>query len=184
MSVTFFTDAPLIGYRVECGDGQPVDTRIWPFTMTKADIDAAHLETCLDVMCHDYGGGIVEPVHAVDVPAVNVSNSNALFILGLLGYVDTMGADVEYLADTEHTPELVPECPEIAGEDTAEAFLGRVVMALALAPEDAGVPAYTVGGGTNVIDCGRRPGYSQDVLTLLHDLAEIAHDHNWPVRWA
>ena len=61
------------------------------------------------------------------------------------------------------------------GSMSAKDFLGRVVMALALAPVDEGMPSYDhVGPGARMIEGARRPGYLQERLGQLHELAQWA----------
>lgn len=70
------------------------------------------------------------------------------------------------------------------GEMPASDFLGRVLMALAIAPDDEGMPAYEVPtGGAQFIEGARRPGYLQDRLIELKALAEWAVANNVPVNW-
>ena len=85
---------------------------------------------------------------------INLSNVNAARVLETLGY----------------------DLGDLTGEDTAGAFLGRVLVALAITPVDAGVPSTVSGGGNGLtwIDCGRREGYLQERLVQLHELAETA----------
>ncbi|MFI8769585.1 hypothetical protein ACIGN6_32400 [Streptomyces sp. NPDC053792] len=87
---------------------------------------------------------------------VNMANSNAARVLGVLGY------------------------GELAGEAEADDFLGRVLVGLALTPVDAGRPAAAEG---NFIDCGRRAGYIQERLEELRGLAEEARARRLPVCW-
>lgn len=89
---------------------------------------------------------------------VNVSNANAREILSALGY----------------------DARDIAGDDAADTFLGRVVLALGLAPTDPGRPAVQDG---NVIDCGRAPGYLQTRLRELHTLAQSAVRSRQHIYW-
>jgi hypothetical protein len=101
---------------------------------------------------------------------VNVSNANAGTILAALGL------------------DPVELCGCLPGVD----FLGRVLVAVAVEPYDEGVaPAAYQGGilgfdlgvaGT-FVDCGRRPGYLQDKLTVLGRLADYAADRALDVAW-
>lgn len=82
---------------------------------------------------------------------VNMSNTNAALVCA------TLGIELE---------------PDWDGEMDAPLFLGRVVMAMALAPSDEGMPSYEhVGPGARMIEGARRPGYVQDRLLALHALA-------------
>ncbi|MFI8932373.1 hypothetical protein ACIG3E_32500 [Streptomyces sp. NPDC053474] len=95
-----------------------------------------------------------------DVPSVNLANTNARRVLDVLGLADEHG--------------------DLAGGAAAEDFLGRCLVALALEPADAGVPAVQEG---RVIDCGRPAGYLQDRLAELHDLAAWCAAQGRAVSW-
>jgi hypothetical protein len=95
---------------------------------------------------------------------VNMNNRNAAFV------ADALGFSLD---------------PDWCGEMTAGDFQGRVVLALALAPSDEGMPSYEVAGpGARMIEGARRPGYLQDRLTALHALAAWAVDHGAQVWWS
>ncbi|MFD9047753.1 hypothetical protein, partial [Streptomyces zaomyceticus] len=79
--------------------------------------------------------------------SVNMANANAARVLDVLGF------------------------DELCGEVGARDFLGRVLMALALEPEDAGRPSSVEG---RVVDCGRPVGYVQARLEELRVLGEEA----------
>ncbi|MEV0493636.1 MULTISPECIES: hypothetical protein [Streptomyces] len=87
---------------------------------------------------------------------VDMANSNAARVLGALGYAEPYG------------------------DEDARVFLGRVLLALALDPEDAGRPAVTDG---RFVDCGRGEGYTQARLQELHRLAEDAQARGLRVTW-
>jgi hypothetical protein len=94
---------------------------------------------------------------------VNLSNANAVGVLRLLG--------------------ITPENTENfwnGGSLPAEDFLGRVLIALAVNPADAGVPATQEG---NFIDAGRREGYFDERLGELRDIAEKAFAEGGKVQW-
>ncbi|MEU8708582.1 hypothetical protein [Streptomyces sp. NPDC048565] len=88
--------------------------------------------------------------------SVNMSNAKAARVLAALGY------------------------SELCGDEGADAFLGRVLLALAIEPEDCGRPSLTEG---RYIDCGRPEGYIQMRLLELHVLAEQAHRAGLHVAW-
>jgi hypothetical protein len=87
---------------------------------------------------------------------VNISNANARRVLESLGFTDEAAS------------------AELSGATSAEDFLGRVLLALAIEPEDPGVPITQYQDAPWLIDCGRRVGYLQAVLDNLRDLAEAA----------
>lgn len=92
---------------------------------------------------------------------VNVSNSNAAFLLQALG---------------------LPTSDELCGETTGEDFLGRVLLATGPNPADEGVPALNL--DPRVIDMGRRPGYLQERLEQLADVAQAARTRGGEVVWS
>ncbi|MFB6885812.1 hypothetical protein ACFCY8_33830 [Streptomyces noursei] len=98
---------------------------------------------------------------AGDAPEVNLANTNARRVLDVLGLADEFG--------------------DLTGSAAAEDFLGHCLVALALEPADAGVPAVQDG---RFIDCGRPAGYLQDRLTELHDLALWCAARGRSVSWA
>ena len=155
MSVTFDLADP--------GPVQAVELRFWCDTeelVLGADVPAAkavaaaHASGCEE--CSGYGGPLVNNRYAAQ--SINLSNGNAVGVLDLLGYTGE----------------------EMYGESDAEDFLGRVLMALAVAPADEGRPTFqdgiTVYGGTE-------PGYKQNRLRQLHELALSASRAGTSVVW-
>jgi hypothetical protein len=109
---------------------------------------------------------------------VNLANGNAVRLLAVLGYP----------LDTEEGP---------VGDAPAADFLGRVLVALALAPDDEAMPAYRMtaeelspalrelcGGGATVWQGPRREGYLQDKLERLETLARFCVEQGYAVLWA
>jgi hypothetical protein len=98
--------------------------------------------------------------------SVNMANANAFRMLETLGYRN----------------------PDYCGELTPVDLLGRVLTALGLEPLDEGRPwtEERSEGGATMIDCGRRPGYIQDRLRDLQDLAEAGcgYPEGTMVVWA
>lgn len=94
---------------------------------------------------------------------INMSNANAAFVLDALGFAEDVQAG------------------DLCGELPAQDFLGRVLTAFGLAPVDEGVPAHRV--EANFIECGRRPGYLQERLVQLQELAEVACGHKSVIAW-
>ena len=101
----------------------------------------------------------IEPQATTPVPDVNLSNHNAAMILDLLGQ----------------------DATELCGSMDATQLVGAILLAHALTPTDQGVPAYADG---NVINCGRRPGYTEETLNRLATLATYARQHDGTVTWA
>jgi hypothetical protein len=96
---------------------------------------------------------IIELIEADPAPEINVSNRNAFYLLRALGVTD----------------------PDYSGTMKPADFLGRVLIAEAISPSDAGVPAYAV--TERFIDCGRSEGYLHERLTQLRELADWAIEH-------
>lgn len=95
---------------------------------------------------------------------VNMSNSNAAMVAAALGF----SLD-----------------PDWVGEMEARDFQGRVLLALAISPADEGMPSYEhVGPGARMIEGARRPGYLQERLGQLHELASWAVDHGALIWWS
>jgi hypothetical protein len=136
-------------------------------------------------------------VHGVDpdgdTPEVNVSEHNAVRLADLLGFPATepsntdpaptlcaAAREADGLPGTVPDPAVLPCAAGDAGQIPAEDFLGRVLVALALTPEDAGVDGYW-SGRTHM--GGRRAGYLQRRLVELHDLARWCADRGRDVVW-
>jgi hypothetical protein len=95
---------------------------------------------------------------------VNMSNRNAALVC------QTLGIELD---------------PDWCGEMPALDFQGRVLMALAVAPTDEGMPSYEhVGPGARMIEGARRAGYTQERLGQLHDLAVWAARRDVAVWWS
>lgn len=95
---------------------------------------------------------------------VNVSNANARTLLDRLGY------------DTENG---------LVGSATADDFLGRVLTAN-VGHSDDGVERATtkIPGGATYIDMGVRPGYYDEKMSYLADVASIAKSLDLMIVWA
>jgi hypothetical protein len=108
---------------------------------------------------------------------VNLANTNAIRVIGVLGFP---------LDDEEGC----------VGDATADDFLGRVLVALAVAPRDEAMPAYRLTqaeqspvvrelcGGAAVWQGPRREGYLQEKLIALETLARFCVEQNYAVLWA
>jgi hypothetical protein len=111
-----------------------------------------------------FSGWNPETESFVDHESVDFSMSNASLVLDALG--------------------LDPV--DMSGALPADDFLGRVLMAEAVAPHDEGLPSYddTQATGPTWIECGRREGYLQERLAELRELAEAAKNEGAEVSWA
>ncbi|MFI9507206.1 hypothetical protein [Nocardia sp. NPDC052566] len=95
----------------------------------------------------------VEPIQADPAPEVDMCSDNARRVCEVLD-VQVWDAEPLPIAD----------------------FLGRVLIALGVAPADEGMPAYEL--APRWIEFGRRPGHLQAKLEELRDLAQWATGHN------
>lgn len=108
---------------------------------------------------------------------VNMSNVNAVRVAEALGF----------RLDPDHDGDLFGAMDPVK-------FQGHVLMALALAPADEGMPAHELAPGDpgrpawsgqcRWIEAGRPQGYLQDRLTELHALADWAVANHARVTWA
>jgi hypothetical protein len=180
MSVTFTIEGnPTGAFTAECyNDGDPI-------ILTGDDYDAillamtAHKMGCED--CAAYGI-YSQPVMDVPNDDVNLNNGNAALVAARLG---------------------LPVTDEgVVGQEDGEAFLGRVLLALAQDGDDSGVAPqgeYAKSGrgfsalddapvregeGARVIDCGVRPGMFAETFAALHALASEAARLGREVQWS
>lgn len=195
MSVTFSAAMnPIIGFDLQCvcdarylAEGEPLMSYEVALA-TLATVKAANrgLANCEDDDCFTYG----IYTHAVEEgevsPTLNMANGNSIAVLEALG-----------LKSDEQSFEEV-----CCGGVTAEDFMGRVLMALAVAPVSAERPtvvevnaahanglgahegAVVVDRGPTMIHCGVGEGYVQDKLAALMDLATFCVEHNRDVVWS
>lgn len=184
MSVTFSVggDPQILGYTTTCyAYGCESDWR-GPTHPTREAALAAHLAE--HAGNPDCDGEYASPVYQHDEFDVNMSNVNAATLMSVLG----IGQDDE---------------DGLCGSLDCTDFLGRVLLAIALAPQDEGVPAHEITpaeaaadpllsalglgsettAGPRVINGGRPVGYIQTRLMHLHDLAEAAVAAGQPVTW-
>lgn len=171
MSVTFEpTPGPIDHHIVEClncGATQRFADSGPAFDLVRAgDEGTGFLNDCTDKSPYGCGGSaITYGVESVGVPPqVNISNDNARLILSLLG--------------------VVHDGEDLFGALPASDLLGRALIALAVAPVDEGVPAHEVPGpGARLVNCGRHPGYSEDRLRAIAEVAQWAITHDREVQW-
>lgn len=165
MSVTIHPEphaTDVLGWGLTCDCGQVTTSVLGGTPEAAADfvgtLDLHHG----DDYCAAFTLGHVVDIPAVEVPSVNMANANADTVMDALGF---SGDEVYF------------------GECGAEDFLGRVLLALGVVPEDAGVPVTTSDDGW-IVDCGRGPHYIQDRLDHLHEVAIWAVEHGRMVAWA
>jgi hypothetical protein len=98
-----------------------------------------------------------------DEPWVNVSNTNASLLL------ERLGIEFDY-----------------SGQIDAEDLLGRALVAN-VGRDDSGMASTTDrgAGGATIIDCGLRPGYFDERMAQLVEVAEYAKTvGTGKVQWA
>jgi hypothetical protein len=175
VSVTFTTafdeSAPQV-FTIECADGVRRETRTGDYGAIAA-LYSAHQLNCENEECRTYGPSL-EMVGEFG-PEVNVTNLNARLLLNALGLEGGL---------------------DLTGGCDAGDFLGRVLIALAIAPPDEGVPSHrmvpgetspfgnVVEGGATMINCGRSEGYLQERLVELEAVARWALAEGREVTWA
>ncbi|MGW1291037.1 hypothetical protein ACWD4N_47755 [Streptomyces sp. NPDC002586] len=146
--------------------------------------DRGPLQGCsMPQTCPDYPLDVYELDPDGEPPVVDVSNANATRLLPLLGLPHQVGdADGRLTASglldapgehaghgSEGPGTVIPICVVHAqGQLPAEQFLGRVLLALALTPQDGGTDSYEKG---RTYYGGRSADYLQRRLLDLHDLA-------------
>lgn len=114
-----------------------------------------------------------------EAPETNVANSNAIDIL------DALGVDFRFEPTAEEAANDLFGIAgvELVGTLDARDFMGRVLTALALAPESAEIPSHAAVGAPNIIRGHREEGYVQNRLRELHTIAQFAIDHDRKVIW-
>lgn len=175
MSVTFeATIGAVTAFALTCGHENGVTEHRWGNYSDAAEFlqkeldehgNTGHLAICGDEDCR-YQRMFTHPILADPSPQVNVSGGNAMYLLNLLGV------------------EVDPEDHPI-GSMAAEDFLGRVLVALAVNPADAGRPVTetTAESGMTIVDCGRSEGYSDRRLVELREIAEFGTSRGRDIQW-
>lgn len=109
----------------------------------------------------EFNADVIMAIPAAEHLSVNMSSANAVVIC------ESLAIDLNDLG----------WCGSLPAVD----FLGRVLMALAVLPVDAGVPVHELPrepGQVRWIECGRPEGYAQQRLGQLRELADWAVAHN------
>ncbi len=104
----------------------------------------------------EFNADVIRDIPAAEELSVNMSSSNAVHVCA------SLAIDLEEWG----------WCGSLPAVD----FLGRVLMALAVLPVDAGRPVTVDAepGRATFVDCGRREGYAQERLGQLRELADWA----------
>ncbi len=157
MSVTFFVEQTPSGYQVTCECGELKSNMFNNVEHAYSELNDNRFNyLCGNHMC-DVLYAFVDVQYVANLD-VNVSNINARRLLGTLGF------------DTE----------DLSGSSEGDDFVGRVLLALALEPEDEGVPIVEQQG---FVDCGRPHGYLQARLGELQTLGEYAFNNSLQIHW-
>lgn len=171
MSVTFtpeILDTDTIGFTLECacGDARTSTVHATYEAAVEQIAGGTGLPRCGDEFCgaetiHVVG---IDAPEVADRPELNMCNGNAMFVADALG--------------------IAPEDVSFGAQDAA-VFQGAVLLALALAPADLGMPVHAEDPTSMRVIAGARPaGYLQDKLQELHEIAEWALRHDRRVTWA
>lgn len=170
MSIAFSTPpSDIAGFAFTCGhENGLTEHRFGSYEeaskVLQVEMDAhgftGGLAVCGDVDYCGYGLMHIQAVETDPSPSMNVTGSNAVHLLKLLGL-----------------PSITDEDGSLAGSTAAEDFLGRVLAAQA----DLGERPAAAAPGFYV---GRHPGYSEERLSDLRDLAAFAISRGRQIQWA
>lgn len=137
-----------------------------------ARTDAVDEHHALTGVYLDYceSGAFTKPVYQEDVEEVHLHNQNARLVLDALGYLslDEEGYEVLW------------------GQDDADRFLGKLLLAEVLDQGDPGVPVQEYQGqnGARVIDMGRREGTRQELFERLRPMVLWAQERELQITWS
>lgn len=161
MSVTFAPEfVSNVEHKITCMCGEWVGGTYPSWEEARSAMLTSGMKSeCGDPYC--YQSATVEP--AVAVPEVQMSNSNAVTLLSVLG-----------LASGEDFSDYC------TGAISAENLLGRILIAQAVNPADEGTDAFSEG---NMVYCGRSEGYTEAKLSQLAEVAEYASQRCLTIQW-
>jgi len=159
MGVTFFVEQTPTRWVIacSCGDVNAVSS----YTSYEDAVQARTVgvvPVCGDDLCGAYFTHIVAQFPFEG--EVQVSSVNGRHILNTLGF----DADEDMIGS-------------MSGAD----FMGRILMAQAVNPSDAGVPATQTG---NMVECGRAEGYTDVRLMQVQEIAQYAMEKELTVCWS
>lgn len=194
MSVSFFASmAPIIGFDLECVCGatylaegdEAMSEEVATATLLTVKASNAGFDACEDDDCFTYGIYLKALDGSPDSPSVNMANGNVRPVLAALGLAPD-GADFGDIC---------------CGSVSAEGLLGRILLALGVAPISAERPdvarvhasqAHAHEGrvvdviekGPTWVECGVEESYVQTRLTQLLEVATFAQAHGREVCWS
>lgn len=189
MTVTFFPAEPaagatVLGASIHCPAAPRQDHRRFrDYTAATAGL-AEHHRFCTDPWCGGRAGYVVEHRSTDGEPRLNLASVHARTLLRALGLCPEIGAGDLHPATMAGIAPSTPQDAEdaLVGSLPAELMLGRVELALAVSPADAGVPITEHRDGA-VIDCGRPVGWLQTRLAVLREVTLYARAHQRDVVW-
>lgn len=168
MTVDFtaeFQQADVAGFRLDDGVGGV--SEMYPTYQSAVTALIALKESgqtlpgCTDA---DDAGPVITSIYTCEPPVANLSNENARFLLGALGL----------------------PTDDLYGEATAEDMRGRILLAQAIGPVDAGHPALTSrrpDGSVFAVVGGREPHYLQERLDDLVKVVDWCQAHSRQITW-
>lgn len=171
--------APIIGWDLKCvcgarflTPGQELFSSYEAAIEALIEVKASNkgFKDCADDDCFIYGIFTHAVEEGEESPKVNMSNDNSVSVLSALGL----------MADTDTFEDVC--CGSVQADD----FLGRILMALAVAPESAERPTIVTANenSATLIECGRPAGYVQDRLQGLLRVAEFCRRNGRDVVWS
>jgi hypothetical protein len=161
LSITFAVEQKADAYQFQlvCSCGMTTLSRVFDSYQESVTAHPLFPSTCEDEFCRAYPARI-EAIDGEDM-SLNMSNVNAAHVMDALGIMED---------DTR-----------ICGSMEAEVFLGRVLLAEAIAPADAGMLPFTDG---SVTYGGREEGYLEEKLTVLRQIGSYALSEGLTVVWS
>lgn len=175
MSITFYPELGVHrGFDLECECRYRHTERYPPFASSAdAELALLTLEEKGESVCGSSACsyGFVQAFYEnSDLPQLNVTNHNSVSIFDALGLIPEGASFHDYCS----------------GSLDANDFLGRVLMALAVAPvsPERVTEEHTSEVGPRVVIFGRPEGYLQGKLIELQRVAESARERGVPVVWA
>lgn len=168
----------VLDYRIHCGaqDGPSDSRRFSTYQHAQAAL-AHHAQLCPDLWCWPDTASIVARTVGDDDPVVDVSSSNGALLLRALDLAGELGGEDVVGGACSGT-----QFPW-SGELVADELIERILLARALRPADSGLPAHALDDTGRFIHCGRRPGYLDQRLAELENLARYAVAGHRHVVW-
>lgn len=163
MSITFtvaFDPADITGYAVTSYDWDTGEQDTLGTFATRADAVAAYPALTADRL-----EGSIDALVAVEYPEVNMSNTNAMYLMGILG--------------------LPVDDDAYCGSITADELIERILLASAVDRDESATPdvVTTTPGLATWVECGLPEGYVSSRLAGLWEVATAAKNAGRLVQW-